>query len=407
MRAKKDILFLCQFFYPELNSSATLPFDTAKYLVRNGYTVDALCGYPKEYNASGKVPGKECVEGVGIHRIAYLQFKRTRKIGRLVNYFSFVIGALFHVFKLRRYKSVIVYSNPPILPLVAAVGNALFGTKIVFVAYDVYPEIAVAVKSLAADSMIARGMKWINGRVFRRASKVIALSDEMKSFLVKHRNVSSEDDVIVIPNWAHEEDSIPALTGIESTGETNQFTVSYFGNMGICQDMDTLLGAAEQLVDHDNIRFRLVGHGCKMDALIRRVETAGLHNVSVFGLLTGEALEEALCASSALVVSLESGLSRFCSPSKYSTYLLAGKPILSVMDPFSHISREVVKEHVGLAVCAGDADQLREAILRLAGNRTEARIMGKNAKGLYENTYRMDHCLSRYAQVFRTILEKE
>jgi hypothetical protein len=49
---KKDILFLCQFFYPEYNSSATLPFDTAKYLANNGFTVDALCGYPKEYNAS-------------------------------------------------------------------------------------------------------------------------------------------------------------------------------------------------------------------------------------------------------------------------------------------------------------------------------------------------------------------
>ena len=45
---KRDILFLCQFFYPEHNSSATLPFDTAKYLAANGFTVDALCGYPKE-----------------------------------------------------------------------------------------------------------------------------------------------------------------------------------------------------------------------------------------------------------------------------------------------------------------------------------------------------------------------
>lgn len=48
---KKDILFLCQFFYPEHNSSATLPFDTAVYLAEHGLQVDALCGYPKEYTA--------------------------------------------------------------------------------------------------------------------------------------------------------------------------------------------------------------------------------------------------------------------------------------------------------------------------------------------------------------------
>ena len=29
MKKKKDILFLCQYFYPEYVSSATLPFDTA------------------------------------------------------------------------------------------------------------------------------------------------------------------------------------------------------------------------------------------------------------------------------------------------------------------------------------------------------------------------------------------
>ena len=45
---KRDILFLGQFFYPDHNSSATLPFDTARYLASQGYTVDALVGYPKE-----------------------------------------------------------------------------------------------------------------------------------------------------------------------------------------------------------------------------------------------------------------------------------------------------------------------------------------------------------------------
>ena len=53
---KKDILFLCQYFYPEHNSSATLPFDTAKYLAAAGFSVDALVGYPKEYSTDEKVP---------------------------------------------------------------------------------------------------------------------------------------------------------------------------------------------------------------------------------------------------------------------------------------------------------------------------------------------------------------
>ena len=63
---KKDVLFLCQFFYPEYVSSATLPYDTAVALKNAGLSVDALCGYPKEYAREADLPTKETVEGIGI-----------------------------------------------------------------------------------------------------------------------------------------------------------------------------------------------------------------------------------------------------------------------------------------------------------------------------------------------------
>ena len=37
MGKKKDILFLCQFFYPEYISSAQLPFETAVALKEAGF----------------------------------------------------------------------------------------------------------------------------------------------------------------------------------------------------------------------------------------------------------------------------------------------------------------------------------------------------------------------------------
>ena len=230
MRHKKDILFLCQFFYPEHNSSATLPFDTAKYLAAHGFTVDALCGYPKEYSDQAHVPLREEKDGVNIQRIRYIQLGRVSKLGRLINYFSFTASTFFHLFKLRKYKSVIVYSNPPILPFIAVLGNMLFGTKIVFVAYDVYPEVAYASNSLRLDSIIAKGMRWLNHMMYKRVSRVVALTDEMKEFLLEHRPELTADRVVTIANWAYEKK-------IEATDEAyarfgyqpGQFIVSYRG----------------------------------------------------------------------------------------------------------------------------------------------------------------------------------
>lgn len=42
MKHKKDIVFLCQFFYPEYISSAQLPFDTAAALAKEGFSVGEI-----------------------------------------------------------------------------------------------------------------------------------------------------------------------------------------------------------------------------------------------------------------------------------------------------------------------------------------------------------------------------
>jgi len=138
MKKKKDVLFLCQYFYPEYVSSATLPFDTALSLSREGLSVGALCGYPKEYNLLNKVPLKETYENIEIRRLKYIQLKRSNFIGRIINYFSFTLAVMLHFFELQKYKAIIVYSNPPILPFIAALANKFFGTKVIFVSYDIY-----------------------------------------------------------------------------------------------------------------------------------------------------------------------------------------------------------------------------------------------------------------------------
>ena len=47
---------MCQYFYPEYVSSATLPTELAEDLIEKGLSVDILCGYPKEYYEGKEVP---------------------------------------------------------------------------------------------------------------------------------------------------------------------------------------------------------------------------------------------------------------------------------------------------------------------------------------------------------------
>ena len=95
-KEKRDVLLICQFFYPEYVSSATLPYETATALIESGISVSAICGYPKEYSKKKNIPLRENVEGILIRRLKYLQLKRSSFLGRILNYFSFTLAVFLH-----------------------------------------------------------------------------------------------------------------------------------------------------------------------------------------------------------------------------------------------------------------------------------------------------------------------
>ena len=404
-KKKKDILFLCQYFYPEHNSSATLPFDTAKYLAQNGFSVGAMVGYPKEYSDDRDVPMNETKDGVEITRLKYLQLKRSGKIGRLINYFSFTAKCLTKERLLKQYRSVIVYSNPPILPILPLIAKKRYNIRLVFVAYDVYPEVAFASKSLSKSGLITKVMSKINHYLYRYADCIVALTDEMKEYLLSNRKELSDKRIVTIPNWAHEDAYEVSDDAYERFGyNKDQFIVSYFGNMGICQDIDTMMKAAEYLKDNDDIKFLIVGHGNKKEIVKQIIQENHLSNVQLLDFLVGEDFRKAVAISSCSIVSLEKGLKGTCAPSKYYSYLQGGQPVLAVVEEDSYLAEEVEKRKIGKYVRLGDGLGMSRIITELAADSDECEKLGNNARQLYEQTYAMDIGMKKYQKLFKRIL---
>lgn len=405
---KKDILFLCQFFYPEYNSSATLPFDTAKFLASHGFTVDGLVGYPKEYSIDKHLPKEEIVDGVNIQRIKYIQLGRVGKLSRLINYFSFTFRAWLHTSYLKDYKAVIVYSNPPVLPIVPIRAKKKYGTKFVFVAYDVYPEVAYASNSLKPNSMISKVMNKINKKLYSSVDCVVALTDEMKEFLLAQRPDLTTERAVTIANWAHEKEIHTESKTYDRFGyKDGQFIVSYFGNMGTCQDIETMMKAAELLKDDDRVRFLIVGHGNKKSDVDAIIKEKNLKNVQLLDFLTGKDFEQAVAISSCCIVSLERGLKGTCAPSKYYSYLQGGQPVLAVVEKDSYLSDEVNCEHIGQSVEIGDGEGLKKAILYLLENPVECKAMGDRAKELYKTKYSYEVAMEKYNTLLKDICRIE
>ena len=405
MKQKKDILFACQFFYPEYISSAQLPFDTAKALRKVGYSVDVLCGYPREYLDGDHIPADETVEGIHIHRLKYIQLDRSGFLGRIVNYFSFTFMVLLNLPKLGHYHSIVVYSNPPILPWIVSWAKSLFGTKLVFVAYDLYPEVATVTNTLGQGNPICRLMNHINRCICRRADRIVALSSEMKSYILGHRDYP-EQAVRVIPNWYADHGTVTPNRENNPFRQVTKgrFTVSYFGNMGTMQDMKTLLEAVRELQNED-VFFLFAGHGNKMEALKETVQAEGIENIAIYPFLHGQDFQNALSISDCALVTLVQGATGLCVPSKTYSYMMQGIPLLAVMDEGDIVSD--IEAGAGRWVRNGEGKRLARHIRDMKADPEAVGQMRKVCRGLYETKYTEEICTQQYVSLFRELLEQK
>ncbi len=402
MKKKKDILFLCQFFYPEYISSAQLPFDTAKALRDAGFSVGVLCGYPHEYVEGSDIPKREELEGIHVHRLKYIQMDRSGFLGRIVNYFSFTLMVLLNLFEIAGYRSVVVYSNPPILPWIASWAKVLFGTKLIFVSYDLYPEVATVTNTLREGNLICRLMNYINKCVSRRADKVVALSEEMKAYILRHRPIE-EEKLAIIPNW-YEDKGQPSrdLTGNrfqEAVGD--RFVVSYFGNMGIMQDMKTILDTIREMKE-EPVFFLFAGHGSKTEKLKQAFAQEGIRNVALHSFLHGKDFQDALAISDCALISLEKGATGLCVPSKTYSYMMQGIPLLAIMDE-GDIVRDI-EAGAGLWVRNGESAKLAHCIRALQKDPARCEQMRKICRRIYLENYTTEICTKKYVTLFRQLL---
>lgn len=397
--AKKDILFMCQFFYPEYITSARLPYQTAVALSNEGYSVDVLAGYPSEYmiDKDKSIPLKEIKNGINITRVKYLQISRAGMLSRLVNYFSIVLSMFLRIFNIKKYESIVVYSNPPILPIVAILANILFDTKIVFVSYDVYPEIAINTDTIPKNGIISTFMNWINKQLFKRATKIVALSNEMKDLLINKRNIDA-DKIVVIPNWDTDSDIKSYST--TSKKESGKFSISYLGNMGIPQDFDTLLEAIkDSRIQNSNIEFNFVGHGSKKDQLKEYIKDHRIKNVFINDFLQGEEYKSLKNKTDMYVLSLKKELVGQAVPSKFYTYISENKPILAIIDDTTDIAKEIRQYKLGYQINNGETENLINYLLNLLKYDIDY-----NNEKIYKKYYRRDNQLKKYVALFNDII---
>jgi colanic acid biosynthesis glycosyl transferase WcaI len=193
------ILFLNQYYVPDVAATGQLLADVAEDLVVQGHEVHVICSRRTYRGGVQAFAKNEVAKGVHIHRVGATGFGRSRKIGRLLDWLSFYMLAMWRALRLKKMDVCVAMTTPPFIALIAFLLSKFKGTRSVIWAMDLYPDIAVAYDVLSRKSLLFHMLTRLNIILYRNAAAVISLGETMTDRL-QSLGVP-RDRVHTVHNW--------------------------------------------------------------------------------------------------------------------------------------------------------------------------------------------------------------
>ncbi|MDP1633751.1 MAG: glycosyltransferase family 4 protein, partial [Gallionellaceae bacterium] len=191
------------------------------------------------------------------------------------------------------------------------------------------------------------------------------------------------------PNWAEDAPATADVTPApEIPPKDDTFDILFAGNIGEAQDFPAILDAIELLKNRTEIRWIIVGDGRRSDWLRVEIARRGLDQcVLMPGRFPIDRMPSFYARADALLVSLRADpVFALTVPSKVQSYLMAGVPVLGMLD--GEGAEVIRRAKAGLTCAAGDSAGLAKAVLELSAMPKAQRMcLGENGRTYAESEF--------------------
>jgi colanic acid biosynthesis glycosyl transferase WcaI len=382
-----NICFFNRSYWPDQAATGQLLTELAEDLVaRHGCAVTVVAG--RALNAAANAAGRiwrpiecEARNGVTIVRANGTLYSPRRFAGRAANYLTYFASASAAAFRVGHPDVVVSLTDPPIVGLAARWAARRANARFVFLCEDIFPEVASLLEDFHHPT-VNRTLDRVNRYLLREADAVVALGERMRARLVDEKG-AEPSRVHVIHNWADCEAIVPGPKDnafSREMGLADRFVLMHSGNVGLSQNLDVLIEAADRLRSRDRLAIVIVGEGARREHLEREVDRRGLSNVRFLPYQPKARLHESFAAADAFLVSLKPGIEGYIVPSKLYGILAAGRPFIAAVDPSCEAAEIARTGRCGVPARPGDPADLTEKIALLYDDPASTRQLGANAR---------------------------
>ena len=389
------MLFVNQYFPPDVAATAYLLGELAEDLSPH-HDIFVLAGRPS-YNPEA---GAFRPTGPHVMRAWSTSFPRELLVGRLVNYASYLTTSAFRALTLPVPDVVIAMTDPPIIGIVGLLAARFHGVPFVYVCNDIFPDVAVALGRMR-NPVTINAWRRLNRTLRNGADRIVAIGRDMVELLEKEGTKPAK--ISFIPNWAQRLAHEPSERGRvrQEVGWSERFIVMHAGNIGLAQNLSTVLGAAVRLRGARDVLFVFLGSGAGRPALERAARIQRLDNVQFLPYRPKSEVQNLIAAADLHLISLAPGLRGRVVPSKMYGIMAAGRPFIAAVEPGSEPALIVEQHGCGMRVDPDDPEALAQAILELRHGPLDE--MGRRGRLAFERLYDRSIATGKYRRLLEEV----
>lgn len=391
------ILFVCQYFYPEVFRGNDIAFHWAEH----GHEVHVVSGIPnypngKFHEGYGLFKKRhETVNGVNVTRLPIFP-RGNSKIMLMLNYFSYLIVGwvwmLFHAM-FHKYDRVFVQQLSPVMMSVPGVlYKRIRKVPLYTWVLDLWPESLTAAGGINNKYVLSFFRHYVKSE-YIHSDKILISSRSFEKSISEYGDY--KEKIIYYPQWSDSNDGA-LVEPPNAPSIPDGFILMFAGAVGEAHGFECTMQAALLTKEHKDIKWVIVGDGRKLDWVRSFVKDNGLvDTVFTLGRYPAETMPWFFKQADIMLVTLsDDPLFKLYAPAKISSYMAAAKPILAVLNGEG---AEVIKDaDCGWSLPAGDADGLARLVIALSKEDNGVLVKkGTKAVNYYNEHFVKEKCLKK------------
>lgn len=396
------ILFLSQYFPPEMGAPAARTYELARRWVAAGAEVTVITAIPNHPN--GVIPPayrharffEERIDGIRVLRTWIYAAANRGFWRRSLNYFSFMLSSLVQGLRRAGGADVVIATSPQFLVGISGwIASRLLQAPFVFEVRDLWPD-SIAELGVLREGTCMRGLRRIEMGLYRQAACIVGVAHSTRDELVR-RGIDAAK-IVIIPNGADNQvfRDLEKYNGIrENLQLGRKFVVSYVGTHGMAHGLETVLHCADRLRGHDDIAFLFVGDGAERERLVGLAESLRLDNVHFVGVQPRDKVPFYIATSDVSLVPLRrKRLFEKVLPSKLFEIMGCSRPVILGVE--GEARRAVEESGAGICVEPEDPAALEHAILELYRDPERTAQLGRQGRSFVRRRFCRDRLAHAY-----------